>query len=121
MRRDMDLARRILKELADSDGPLQAGAFVDGENGLGKVCFHFRIMDEAGLIVAHVRYADDRPMGGIAERLTWEGCDFLAAVESDTVWSKVKSHVAKLAGDASLETFKALAVKVGGDLLMSQL
>lgn len=121
MRRDMDLVRRILKGLADSDGPLPAGAFADAENGLAKVCLHLRIMDEAGLIVASVRYADNRPYDGTAARLTWEGYDFLAAVESDTVWSKVKSHVAKLAGDASLETFKALAVKVGGDLLMSQL
>ena len=111
MKRDMDLVREILKDLSEANGPLDASAFVTDARGRELVGYHFRIMSEAGLIVATIMSGDNDPYYVCrAVRLTWEGEDFLAAVASDTVWGKVKKAVAKAVGDASLETFKAVAV-----------
>lgn len=112
MNRDMDLVRDILRELAESEGPLEASVFADGARTEQVVAFHFEIMDEAGLIEANV----SKTWGGgyaraTAMRLTWDGADFLAAVSNDGLWSHVKRSVAKTLGSASLDTFKALAVK----------
>lgn len=112
MKRDMDLVRRILKDLSEASGPLNASAFVDEVTTFDEVCYHFRIMDEAGLIKATVTYAGNAPYFAVASELTWEGNDFLASVESDTIWNKVKSRVAKATGDASFSVFKAVAVKM---------
>jgi len=47
-----------------------------------------------------------------ADRLTWQGYDFLDAVRSDAVWSKTKSTIAATVGSASLEVVKAVAVSI---------
>ncbi|MEG0376378.1 MAG: DUF2513 domain-containing protein [Raoultibacter sp.] len=121
MKRDMDLVRRILIELSDSRETLSASAFVDDKVDFDTVCYHYQIMDDAGLIKASVMYAGDGYYSGIASSLTWDGNDFLSAIKSDTVWSKVKMRIAKTTGDASLDVIKALAVKIGTGLLMQGL
>lgn len=118
MRRDMDLVRDILRELSESEGPLEASVFTDGSRTARLVAFHFEIMDEAGLIEADV----SKTWGGgyaraTAIRLTWDGADFLAAVSNDGMWSHVKRSIAKSVGSASLETIKALAVKLAMERL----
>lgn len=118
MKRDMDLVRRILIELSESDVPLDAEAFVGWSATLEKVCYHFRIMDQAGLISASVQYAGGEPYFARATGLTWDGNDFLAAVRSDPIWSKVKMRIAKATVDAPIEVFKAVAVRIATDALM---
>lgn len=120
MKRNMELVRKILMELADSECPLDATVFVDDAHDFQFVAYHFDIMSQAGLVDASVH----KEWGGsytVAEvsSLTWEGQDFLASVKSPKVWSRVKSMVAKHAGDAAFETIKTLAVKAMGELLMS--
>lgn len=119
MKRDMDLVREILKELSETDRPLDASTFVTDTRSKAVVGYHFRIMQEAGLIVARIMSADNDPYYVCqAVRMTWDGEDFLAAIASDTVWSKVKKTIAKTVGDASLATFKALAVDTATKLLL---
>lgn len=115
----MDLVRLILKELSESEGPLDASAFVTDSADHDKVAYHFEIMEQAGLIEASV----SRSWGGgcvkaRAERLTWAGNDFLDAVASDRLWGKVKATIAKTVTAASFETVKALAVKLAADALL---
>lgn len=118
MNRDMDLVRDILRELSESDGPLDASVFTDGTRTIQLVAFHFEIMREAGLIEADVSktwgggYA-----GATAKRLTWDGADLLAAISNDGLWSHVKRTIGKSIGSASLETVKALAVKLAMERL----
>lgn len=111
MKRDMDLVRDILSQLAESDGEVDARTFVGDGRDLQLVAYHFQIMQEAGLIEANLQ----RAFGGsyvLAEavRLTWEGNDFLASVSSNKVWAKVKSDIAKHSVDAPFSVIKQLAV-----------
>ena len=118
MRRDMDLVRRILIELSESSGPLPASAFASEEVPPALAVYHFEIMAEAGLIVARVTRAKGTAPSAVAERMTWEGEEFLANVRSDGVWSRVKLAIAKAAGDASLSVFKDVAARLVTDAVL---
>lgn len=110
MRRDMDLVRRILSETADSERPLEANVFVDDRHDYNSVGYHIKIMREAGLIEAVIQRADGIPYYYCrVDDLTWDGQEFLANVKSDSVWSKVKTTVAKRTGDASFSVITKLA------------
>lgn len=122
MRRDMDLVRRILMVAADASGPVPIEALTSDECPRALVCYHLRIMDEAGLVKVGRLAADGDPCyAASVERLTWEGNDFLDAVRSDTVWSKVKTKVAQAVGSASFEVVKAAAAKVAAEMVAAQL
>ena len=119
MKRDMELVRRILLELSGSSQPLDARTFVDGNTTLEEVIYHFRIMEDGGLIKASVAYAGNKPYICTANELTWAGNDFLASIRSNSIWSKVKTTIAKATGDASLDVIKALAEKISTNMLLS--
>lgn len=121
MRRDMDLVREVLSEVAD-EGPRDAEDFVRDGLSVSDVAYHFDIMQQAGLIEASVqRSSADRYRGGVALQLTWQGQDFLAAVGSDAVWVKVKRALRDCVGDATLGTVKSIGAKLGAAAIEAQL
>lgn len=119
MRRDMDLVRDLLTLAADAQGTVSAYALVDEGHSRELVAYHVRIMEQAGLVDAHVAPPGvPAPQSCLIKELTWEGQEFLSNVSSDAVWAKVKKGVSTAAGDASIEVFKALAVKLVSSLVM---
>lgn len=96
MERDMDLIRRIAIATAE----LPHGEYLHGLEEVEEVAFarHVQWMEEAGLLKGGVvEYLD----GGIAAhaiRLTWDGCEFVDSVRSDTLWRKAKEYVIKPSG-----------------------
>ena len=118
MKRDMELVRSILRDIAESEDGVSAEALADAEHPRALVAYHFEIMDEAGLIHATLKRAwDGQYVIATADSLTWEGNDLLAALSSEKVWTEVKRRVGKTLGDVSVSTLKALAVKVATDFL----
>lgn len=119
MKRDMDLVRSILRDVAESDRDLDAKALTSGTHSFEEIAYHFEIMDEAELIRANVaRNASGKYVMATATFLTWKGNDFLSAVSDDGIWTQIKKKVGKTLGDVSIDTIKALAVKAGTDFLM---
>ena len=115
MRRDMDLVRQILfvVEEREEEELRRAPLAVPGYDQ-PTVARHVEIMQEAGLVDAHVMRADGvPPQAARVFRLTWEGHDFLEATRNDTVWAKTKQFVKEKGGGASLAIVKALAIKYG--------
>ena len=49
MKRDMDFAREILRDLSESDGDLPASAVAGGGHGAEETAYHFELLIEAGL------------------------------------------------------------------------
>lgn len=121
MNRDMDLVREILMKLEVSDGPVDVNDLVTVEWSRDFVAYHFKIMDEAGLIESNRAFADNQLFMAQANSLTWEGHEYLDSVKSDTVWRKVKEKLAKVGGSASIDVVKSLAVAVGKKLLSDEL
>jgi len=97
MKRDIDLCRKILKEIESIEDP-----WGPGENpriqdyDTGKISYHVKLLSEAGLIEAQ----DVSSMGAdgfeyLAGNLTWDGHEFLDASNDDTIWDTAKEHVLK--------------------------
>lgn len=119
MRRDMDLARKILFKIEESDSdPHDWVRFDFPEYDNQKVSYHVMLLAEAGLIEA----LDVSTMGPDgyrweATRLTWQGHEFLDAARSDNVWEKAKDRSAKVAGGVTFEVMKELLVLSARELL----
>ena len=108
MKRDMDLARRILFEIEkqsfdESETALKFDGFTDEE-----VSYHIMLLDEAGLITAH-DLSGGSDLFWIPKRLTWQGYEFLDAARDDTRWNKAKEAMAG-AGGFVFEVAKALLI-----------
>lgn len=94
MKRDMDLIRRIALETE----ALAYGASLSALDSVEQEDFiaHVIWMEEAGLIEAKAQ-AGSGSFAKFArvQRLTWEGCEFVSAIRSDTLWAKAKTSILK--------------------------
>lgn len=119
MKRDMDLVRQILILTAESDSGLDASAIADEHNDLQTVIYTMEIMEEAGLIRANIVKAfGGIYVSGFVRSLTWEGNDFLDAIQSDKVWTQVKKAIAKTTRSASMLVIKKVAEKILSEMLL---
>lgn len=113
MQRDMDLVRSILTavEGSDEEALRRQPLAIQGYDS-ATIARHVEIMEEAGLVDAHVMRADGiPPYAARVFRLTWAGHDFLEATRNDTIWAKTKQFIKEKGGGASFEIIKAVALK----------
>ncbi|MFJ9462138.1 DUF2513 domain-containing protein [Viridibacillus arvi] len=87
MKRDMELVRELLILIEENTNPGEL--IIPGNMDRITVAGHLKIMDQAGLVENHTRWASDEPFW-INAGLTWEGHDYLDAIRNDTVWNNVK-------------------------------
>jgi len=64
---------------------------------------HFKILKEAGLIVAECDY------WCVAKSLTWEGYEFLDSIRENTVWNKIGEIAISKGLPLSFEVIKELS------------
>jgi repressor of nif and glnA expression len=115
MKRDMDLARKILKLIEDDADP---NNFTDLDleplEGQGynheQIAYHVRLLHEAELVDAK---STNQGVSYKVRSLTWEGHDFLEASRDDTIWEKAKNIVLKKTGGIAFETLKATLIDLG--------
>jgi hypothetical protein len=94
--RDMDLVRAILFWAEDAGRPAKRPD-VDRL----KLCYHIKIMAEAGLIDGQGDYhrmpgtGQIDPGLAVVRGITWDGHDFLEAMRSETAWKAVKEAFSK--------------------------
>jgi hypothetical protein len=105
MRLDYDFARTLLQKIGglSFDGSFHT-VEIEGHSE-EEISYHVMVLHEAGLIKA----TDVSSYDGVCWRpnyLTYAGNEFLAAVESDTVWNKAKSIVRTSTKTITLEALK---------------
>lgn len=110
MKRDFDLIREIL--LACEQKPLGARLYARDlpMRDQDEAAYHLWLLIDAGLIDGRCNM--ERPAAGLecyGGQLTWRGQEFLAAVRSDTAWSRIRRMAAERAVDLSFEAIVALA------------
>lgn len=110
MKRDWDVVRKILiklEDISDSASYLEP----DQVNGYDEqlVSYHMRILDEAGLIEAKCSRGMSTPLHCRAQRMTWNGHEFLDQIRQDNVWNKVKGGAREKGLDLSLDVIVELA------------
>lgn len=116
MRRNFDLVREILIAIADQ--PAGSGNFslaFPGEYEDVLVLEHLELLIEAGLVDGVVSRSMDAGIGQASiTRLTWAGQDFIAAIESDSNWSKVKAFLAESGKLLTIEAIKFAVQRLFG-------
>ncbi len=104
MKRDMD----IIRQIAFATELLDAGESLDTLEGISEEIFsaHVEWMKDAGLVDAHVLKVTSGVYGAMVLRLTWEGCDFIDAARSDTLWAKAKETVLRPSASWTFDILK---------------
>lgn len=112
MKRDMDLVRRILLEVEERGfEEVKANSFEAEGYDTFTVAAHLQLLKEAGLLEASILVLERAgAVEGYAQRLTWEGHDYLDAVRNQEIWEKTKAHLSKHAGSIPFEMIKAVAI-----------
>jgi DNA-binding PadR family transcriptional regulator len=105
----MDLVRDILFRLEATDGELDAES-IEGHDS-ATVAGHLQLLKEAGLIEAHVLTFFGGKTLVKAQRLTWDGHEYLDAVRDAGVWAQTKRFIADKGGAATFAVTKAVAVR----------
>ena len=123
MKRDMDLVRQLLLVIKAQAVDARGIPEIDGYEQ-AEVDHHIKLLRQAGFLPQIERpRPSDFPVRGLARRvsdpieLTWEGHDFLETIRDPEVWRKTKQAVGKAGGTAALETWKATAREVTGQLI----
>ena len=103
MKRDMDLARRILLATAQQphDDDLMGLPDVDEED----FALHVIWLQEAGLVKALISETTGGTLAYV-QRLTWNGCDFVDAIQDDTLWAKAKAKVMRPTASFTFDILK---------------
>ena len=111
MRRNMELIKVILQKLEDKetmDGDIGAKAFPNYPPD--DINYHIAILYNAGLIEGR-EIKHGLITKWVANRLTWQGHDFLDAAKNETIWNKAKEVVKEKGGIFSLEILKKILAK----------
>lgn len=111
MNRDMELVRKILLAVEESDEARRRGIrpTIDGYED-NVIQAHVGLLWRRGLLEA----LDGSSRDGesyIITGLTWEGYDFIEAARNETVWRKAMKAVTENGGGITLEIMKGLLKK----------
>ncbi len=101
MKRDDDYIRKLLLDLEASDEvDLVCFQSFDDTEEEKKRYYHLQLLNDAGLMLETQK--------GVY-RMTNQGHDFVAAIRSDTIWTKTKAGASQIGG-VTLGILKDLAV-----------
>lgn len=94
MKRDMDLARKILLKIEEEYvSTAILNLCIEGYD-MATVAYHCKILHEAGLVSNYKPYyGDDRLYAFGVGALTWEGNDYLDKIRDDSFWRKTKDAI----------------------------
>jgi Hypothetical protein (DUF2513) len=122
MTRDMELIRKILLEIKGRENVRMSTMTIPGYEDW-VLARHLELLLEAGLIDGLKSAPLSEPYPTIMVKdLTWEGHDFLAAVENDGVWSRIKeTFSAKELAAMPLSILKGASLAVLQHVVMAKL
>lgn len=110
MKRDMDLARKILLAIEDAPYQGKAGFSVPQVDGYTSEEIDYNVLQlkDAGFIEAHSKTRIDRTVVLTIERLTWGGHEFLDAARDQKTWNQAKSVISEKGGSLTFDVLKAV-------------
>lgn len=105
MKRDMDLARKILLELEDKPFDLGWVELEIPNSSDDVLSYHVMLLAQAGLLeaqdVSNMTARNWKP-----KWLTWQGHEFLEAARDETRWNQAKALMKEKTGGAVFEVLR---------------
>ena len=111
MKRDIDLARKILLELEDT--PYELGGFDLELEGYSpnQIAYHIMLLNEAGLIEALNMSSHSGPKW-IPKRLTWAGHEFIEASRDESRWEKAKNIMKEKGSGMAFDVLRSVLIQL---------
>lgn len=114
----MELIRRIVLDVADSNQPLSMGHWENEQNKHDKVGYHIRMLSDEGYLKASILNAGDDPYYFVrVTELTWKGQDLADTIRSQAVWDEVKKRLVAIGESAAISVVKDLAIHISKVML----
>ena len=120
MKRDMELIRQIVIDIADSDEKLKISHWIDSNKDADrtKVGYHLWLLNDADYLQANFLGTDNDPYSFVdIGNLTWEGQELADSLRSPEIWIRVKNGLTALGGSAAISIVKELATNAALSLL----
>lgn len=123
MKRNWETIRELLSKVEECTAPtdtVRLNSFPSER--AAEISYHMSLLIEAGLVNGQ----ESKTIGPaikdfIAQRLTWEGHEFLDAIRSDTVWQKTKKRFVEQGISMTFELVKAVAKEAAVSLIKGTL
>lgn len=123
MKRNWDTIRDLLTKVEACTLPTEMVRLSDFPNEqAAEVSYHMALLIGAGLVNGQmVKTIGPDIKDFFAQKLSWEGHEFLDAIRSDTVWQKTKNVFAEQGISMTFDLIKEGSKKVAAVLLGSAL
>lgn len=123
MKRNWDAIRGLLTKVEACTLPTEMVRLSDfPSEQAAEVSYHMALLIDAGLVNGQmIKTIGPDIEDFFAQKLTWEGHEFLDAIRSDTVWQKTKNVFAEQGISMTFDLVKEGAKKVAAVLLGSAL
>ena len=83
-----------------------------------EISYHMSLLIEAGLVTGKIIALMNQPIDDFhAQRLTWNGHEFLDSIRSDTVWARTKKAFLDKGVEMSFDLVKAFAKDAAATLM----
>ncbi len=118
MKRDIDLARKILLTVEARPAGARPAVLVLDEYPPDEVADHIELLVEANLLEA----LDASSFSGrswIVQRLTWEGHDFVEAARVESIWTRAKAYILDKGSVLTFEVLKQVLAALARERLSS--
>lgn len=111
MKRNWDTIRELLTRVEECTFPVEMVRLSSfPSERAAEVSYHMILLIEAGLVSGSISQEIGPGVRDfMAQRLTWEGHEFLDGIRSDTVWQKTKKTFAEQGVSMTFDLVKAVA------------
>lgn len=114
MKRNMDLIRKILLKIEDSNvGEPLAEIKIEGYES-NEIAYNISLLKNAEFIEGEILYEMGSviPSAYVIFGMTWDGHDFLDACRNEGIWEKAKEKLRTIGNDVPIEVIKAVLIEI---------
>ena len=114
MKRDLDLIRKILLKIEDSNvDEALTNIQIEGHEH-DETAYHISLLKSAGFIEGEILYEIGSvvPSAYMIFGMTWEGHDFLDACRNEGIWVKAKEKLKTVGDEVPLEVLKKVLIEL---------
>ena len=119
MKRDLDLARKILLAIEENEDATGRNLVIVRIEDYSEkqIFYHMKLLDEAGLIEA-IDFSGGTQLRWEAKNLTWYGHEFLDSARSETLWEEAKKQMKNI-GSSSFQVLLQILLKLAESQISS--
>jgi len=114
MKRDLDLIRKILLKIEDSNiDEALTNIRIEGYES-DEIAYNISLLKNAGFIEGEILYEMGSviPSAYVIFGMTWLGHDFLDACRNEGIWAKAKEKLRIVGNDVPIEVIKAVLIDI---------